>query len=79
VGFGGRAQSTGAIVVKSRRVVRRKQHVSKRGHAPPPATAHQSRRRLRWRNRWIRAFVWVFAILFAASILGVAVVNVRAR
>ncbi|MBV9102739.1 MAG: hypothetical protein JO060_04060 [Candidatus Eremiobacteraeota bacterium] len=64
-------------MTQQRRAVRRKQHVSKRGHAPPPATAHGSHRRLRWRNRWIRGFVWVFVVLFAASILGVALISIR--
>jgi hypothetical protein len=51
-------------------------HVSRRGHAPPPSTRH-STRRLRWRNRWVRAAVWVFLVFFVLSVVGIAVVTFR--
>jgi len=55
---------------------RRKQRVSKSGYAPP-SNSRNARARFRWRNRWLRGAVWLFLIVFVASVVGVAVVLVR--
>jgi hypothetical protein len=62
--------------MKTRQNRARKRHVSRRGHAPPTAAQH-SRRRQRWRNRWLRGGVWVLAILFVASVAGFTVALIR--
>jgi hypothetical protein len=56
---------------------RRKQRVSRHGNAPPKVT--KSRRQFRWRNRYLRASVWVFLAAFIVSALGIAIVGYAHR
>jgi len=50
---------------------RRKLRASKTGNAAPSGV--QTRRRQRWRNRYLRGAVWVFLFVFLVSVVGVIV------
>jgi hypothetical protein len=55
------------VSVRTRQKKRSKQHHSRTGTAPPGAR-HTYARSVRWRNKWLRAWVWalVFVFIFTA-------------